>query len=528
MKRLPTLMILCLMAGFAHAQDTTIYYLDDGFETIPREWVSQPAVPPLPQLKWEYRSGGNNNLPTGAKEGSYNAFLYWNGFEAYTADLVSQPIKLSTAVKPQLTFYHAQAQSADGTDKLILLFRAGSTGTWDTIMEYITPSTPSTQWFPQRTFNIDDYGSKYLTDEFYIAFSGTVIGGHGVCVDAVKIEEKDIINRYVHTVNAVHVAHSVVPSGVVDLPLFRVDIEVVGNNGTLVLDSLKIKPVGSDNSVFENNGFELFYTRNEIFRNENKGVSTKIGTAQNIANGIIKFSGLNTTLKTGTHCLWLVADIKPGATPKAAVDFELEANSLYISGNAYPASAISPSGINTIEESVFFDNFETDKGWTLEGDFERDIPQGIFVIKSYDPDYAYSGEKVLGTDLTDDGAYPLNIDSASAYFATTPVMNLKYFDRIKLTLWKWNYIEPQDNASIDISIDGGSTWTQVWLSQVSGQLPEFLWNDLYLYNEINNLAKRQANVRFRFAINYSDNNNAYVGWNIDNFAVTGEYLTNDL
>jgi hypothetical protein len=528
MKRLILLGFICFTVRITFPQDTTIYYINDGFETIPRQWVSQPSVPYLPQLKWEYQSGGHSNLPTGAREGSYNAFLYWNGFEAYTTDLVSPPINLSTAVKPQLTFYHAQAQSADGTDKLTLLFRAGTTGTWDTIMEYYTPSTPATQWFPQRVFNIEDYGTKYLTNEFYVAFSGTVVGGHGVCVDDVRIEEKDIINRYVHSVNALHVAHPVVPSGVVDLPLFRVDIEVVGNNGTLILDSLKIRSLSGDNSVFENNGFELFHTTDEIFRNKNKGISTRIGTAQSISNGIIKFSALATTLKTGKHCLWLVADIKPGATPKTSVDFMLDANRVYISGNSYPASSVSPSGTNTIEQSVFYDDFETDKGWALQNDFERDVPKGKFVIKSYDPDYSYSGDKVLGTDLNTDGAYPLNIDSTNAYYATTPAINLKYFDKIKLSLWKWNYIEPQDNASLDISTNGGTTWTRVWLSQVSGQLPEYLWNNLYLYNEINNLAKRQPNVRFRLAINYSDNNNAYAGWNIDNFAITGEYLTNDV
>ncbi|MBN1414743.1 MAG: T9SS type A sorting domain-containing protein [Bacteroidales bacterium] len=528
MKRLLLLGSICLLARITLSQDTTIYYINDGFETTPRQWISQPSVPYLEQLKWEYRSGGNNNLPTGAKEGSYNAFLYWNGFEAYTSDLVSPVINLSTSVKPQLTFYHAQAESSDGIDHLVLMFRAGVTGTWDTIMEYYSPSVPSTQWFPQRTFNIDEYGSKYLTNEFYIAFSGTVIGGHGVCIDDVKIEEKEIINRYVYSVNALHVAHSVVPSGVMDLPMFRVDIDVVGNNETLTLDSLKIKSLCSDNDVFKNNGFELFHTRDEIFRNENKGVSTRIGTAQNISNGIIKFSNLATILKTGKHCLWLVADIKSDATPGANLDFMLDANSVSVSGNSYPTTSISPSGSNTVDESIFFDDFETDRGWTLENDFERDVPKGKFVIKSYDPDYAYSGEKVLGTDLNDDGAYPLNIDSANAYFATTPLMNLKYFDKIKLSLWKWNYIEPQDNGSIDISTDGGTSWTRIWLSQASGQQPEFLWNNLYLYNEVNNLAKRQANVKFRVAMNYSDNNNAYAGWNIDNFAITGEYLTNDV
>ena len=528
MKRLLILGSMCFLARIAFSQDTTIYYLNDGFENIPREWVSQPSVPFLEQLKWDYQSGGNNNLPTGAKEGSYNAFLYWNGFEAYTCNLVSPAINLSKAVKPQLTFYHAQAQSSDGTDHLVLMFRAGAAGVWDTIMEYYTPTVPSTQWFPQRVFNIDEYGSKYLTNEFYVAFSGTVIGGHGVCIDDVRISEKEVINRYVSTVSAVHVAHPVVPSGVSDLPLFRVDIEVVGNNNTLILDSIKIKSQCSDNSIFQNNGFELFHTLDEIYRNKNKGVSTKIGTAQSISNGIIKFSNLNTTLKTGKHCLWLAADIKPEAAHKATVDFMLDPNSVYVSGHSFPSASVSPAGSNTIEQSVFFDDFETDEGWTLDNDFERDIPRGIFVVKSYDPDYAYSGEKVLGTDLTDDGAYRLSIDSAHAYFATTPVINLKYFDNVKLSLWKWNYIEPQDNASIDVSTDGGSAWTRVWLSQASGQLPEFLWNNLYLSNNINNLVKRKPNVRFRIAINYSDNNNAYAGWNIDNFAVTGEYLTNDI
>ncbi len=503
--------------------DTTIYYLKEGFENS-WQFNSQPSVPYHESVYWKKADKGNNSIPTGAREGNFFAYLYFPAGTAYSCKLVSVPVNLSMAVKPQLSFYRSQPY---GQTQLIVLFKAGAAGTWDTIQKFQTETSPPEGWSEKITINIDDYGSKYLTNNFYVAFMGVVGDEFGVCIDDVKIEEKDIISRYVYALNAQHVAHPLIPSGVKDLPVFRIDLNVFGNSGTLVLDSLKIKSLCSDNSVFENNDFELYYTRDDIFRNKDKGASTKIGTAQSISNGIIRFNNLSKVLKSGMHYLWLVADVKSGATPYTTVDFMLDANSVYISGNAYPSSAISPAGSNMIEESVFLDDFETDKGWTLNYDFERDVPKGKFVVKSSDPDYAFSMDKCLGTDLNDDGAYRPDIDSATAYFAITPSINLKFFDKIKLTLWKWNYFDPSDDASIDVSNDDGSTWTQVWQSQVSGQLPEYQWNSLYLYPEINSIVRRRSDVKFRLAINKSKTV-TYAGWNVDNFAVTGEYLTNDV
>ncbi len=520
-KNLLILVILCI-SNYIHSQiDTTIYYLNESFETSPRNWLS---LPPDNVIKWTYQNGGSSGNPVSAFDGSYNAFFYWNDFESKIRDLVSTPINLSAAVKPRLTFYHTQVQSGDGTDNLKVMFRTSPTGSWDTIASYITPVASWTK----RSFNIDQEGSQYLTGQFYLAFRGTANGGHGICIDSVKIVETAIINRYINSVSADDIVYPVVPSGVRVLPVFRINIEVFGNTGTLILDSLKIKSISADNSVFETNGFQLFYTQDQIFRNKAKGVSTKIGASVSVNNGYIKFNGLNKSIRTGNHYLWLAVDIKPGDIHNKDIDFMVETNNVYISGSSYPSANLSPSGKNTIEESVFYDNFDTDKGWSLDNDFERDVPKGKFVIKSSDPDYAYSGTKVLGTDLNGDGAYKLNIDSATAYFATTPSMNLKYFDRIKLSMMKWIAFETNDEASIDISTDGGTSWIKIWSSQVSGQNLEYTWNSLSFSNEVNNLARRQPNVKFRFAINFSDDNNAYAGWNIDNFAVTGEYLTNEV
>ena len=515
------LIILCISLHVYPQIDTTIYYLNESFETTPRNWQS---LPPDDVIKWTYQNGGHSGNPVSAFQGSYNAYFYWNGFESKICNLVSSPINLSAAVKPRLTFYHTQAQSIDGTDNLKVLFRTSLTASWDTIASYIIPVTSWTK----RTFNIDQEGSQYLTGQFYLAFQGTANGGHGVCIDSVKIVETAIINRYIHSVAADDIEYSVVPSGVRALPVFRINIDVFGNTGTLVLDSLKIKSLSADDGVFETSGFQLFYTQDQIFRNKIKGVSTKIGSSVSVNNGYIKFSNLNKTIKTGSHYLWLAVDIKPGDIHNQDIDFMVEANSIYVSGISYPSTGLSPTGNNTIEESVFYDNFDTDKGWSLDDDFERDVPKGLFVIKSNDPDYAYSGTRILGTDLNDMGDYKLNIDSATAYFAVTPSMNLKYYDYIKLSMMKWIAFETNDKASIDISTDGGTSWIQIWNSQVSGQNLEYTWNSLSFSNEINDLARRQPDVKFRFAIDFSDDNNAYAGWNIDNFAVTGEYLTSEV
>ncbi|MBN2611255.1 MAG: T9SS type A sorting domain-containing protein [Bacteroidales bacterium] len=513
--------IIFIYATVFSQTDTTIYYLDESFENTPRNWQSLPSHQ---DIKWTYQNGGHELNPYSAFHGEYNAYFYWASAESQIRDLVSAPIDLSSAVKPRLTFYHTQAESDWGTDHLRLLFRTSPIAPWDTIVTYLSPVSLWTR----RSFNIDQEGEKYLTGQFYLAFSGTSNAGHGICIDSVKIVETAVITRYVNNITVNDIVHSVIPSGARAIPVFRINIEVLGNTGNLTLDSVNIKSLCTDNSVFEANGFQLFYTQNEIFRNETKDVSTKIGSSVSVSNGYIRFGNLNTTLKTGIHYLWLAADVKPGDIHNQQVDFVLETNSVTVSNKKYPFSDASAPGVNVIEEAVFYDNFATDKGWTLEEDFEIDVPKGKFVIRSNDPDYAYSGTKVLGNDHNDLGDYLVNIDSATAYFATTPSMNLKYFDRIKLSMMKWISFEPQDEASIDISIDGGSTWTKLWSSQVSGQNPESAWNSLSFSSAVNNLAKRKEDVKFRFAINFSDNNNAYAGWNIDNFAVTGEYLTNEV
>jgi hypothetical protein len=517
------LLILNLCLSLLSAQTDTVRYLDSDFETAEDQqlWTSVPADI---NIKWTYQNGGHNLNPPGAYEGDLNALFYWADVNPNIRKLVAGPIDLSIAEKPQLSYVHAQYQSVWGLDELRLLFKVGTGGQWDTIRSY--PDVYD--YWHSDTINIHEVDTKYLVNNFYIGFMGISRAGHGVCVDKVIIEEKDEIIKYVHSVNAKNIIHHVIPSGMTDVPVFRADVVIVGNTGEAVLNSITFKSNCSDNSIFETNGFELIATTDSIFKTKHEGASTKIGTSVSISGGEVTFTGLNDTLEIGLNSIWLLADIRSDATHNSPVQFMLEEESIDINGSDYPATSIIPSSQNTVEESIFADNFETLKGWNLDDDFEIAVPQGFYAHISSDPSYAYSGTKVMGTDLTVDGKYRLNIDSTNAYFAESPVLDCKYYDKVKLDLRKWVAFEGNDLGTIDVRLDGGDSWQQIWNSRNDAIAPDYGWKELTMDEEIDEIASRQDTVQFRFSILESDATTAYAGWNIDNFAVTGNHLENDV
>ena len=88
----------------------------------------------------------------------------------------------------------------------------------------------------------------------------------------------------------------------------------------------------------------------------------------------------------------------------------------------------SPFELNLMEIGglAFHNNFEADNGWTLSGDFERGAPQASG-SGSGDPASAFSGDGVLGIDLSGSGDYtPSSLSSAeSPAFNTVGMSNLE-------------------------------------------------------------------------------------------------------
>ncbi|HEX2394191.1 MAG TPA: hypothetical protein VHI78_02535, partial [Bacteroidales bacterium] len=359
MKRLYFSILGLLLFISSQAQTDTILYFESYFETSAdrAQWTN---VPSDNNKNWIFNSkGGYVNLsdglnynPDAAYEGTYNAFHVWSDFNPDIRKIVSIPIDLSDSKKPELAFAHSMFESVFGSNTLVVLFKAGSSAPWDTIVHYYNPID---EW-TTHSFNIKDFGLKYLCKDFQIAFESQARGEFGVCIDSVVIVEKDVIIRYAKSVKIHQVEQDPVPSGVTDLPLMRIDVNVIGNTDSLNLNSVEFISLSSHDSLFAENGFELIGTHDSIYRTTLKGSSLKFGAASSISNGKISFSNLKYKLTTGFNAIWLIADVKNTAPHNSIADFKVAAGAIGIGTNNWPAAEVSPAGSNKIEEAVFYDS----------------------------------------------------------------------------------------------------------------------------------------------------------------------------
>ncbi len=518
--------ICFVFASFLTAQSDTLYYVNSSFETTEDQakWTSLPSHP---TIKWKYNTGGDE-YPLSAKSGTQNAWFFWpDPNSSVFRILQSQAIDLSVAERPELSFWRAQAKSFLGQDELTILFKAGAGANWDTIVTY----TERQDDWTGEVFNINEIDEKYLCEDFYLGFLGMANGGHGVCVDSVVIQEKAIIDKFIKSIAYSDVEHMIVASKTEQLPLIRVEIEVMGNNGNSDLNSVAFQLNSGNESYFKSSGFKLFHTVGSTYKSKENGHSTLVGSAVSISGGEVQFSGLSVELELGKNYLWLTADLADDIEHNSQFSFGVNANSLSYNDTLLPSSPISNIFDATVEEAVFYDNYSTIKGWNLEGDFEIAIPQGIQIgTKSKDPGFAYSGTKVLGNDLTDDGAYPDTINNTNIYHVTSPLINLKYYNNIKVYMRKWIDFNPLDRASMSISTNGGKTWTTIWQSYIDNPTASSYWDELLFFDITDELLSRNDSVQFRFSILDTDAQlgDSRAGFNIDNFTILGNHLVKDL
>jgi hypothetical protein len=173
--------------------------------------------------------------------------------------------------------------------------------------------------------------------------------------------------------------------------------------------------------------------------------------------------------------------------------------------------------------NIFEDDFETNKGWILSGEFERAAPGGLGGnYGNADPSSAYGGSNVLGVDLTGQGGYFGDYETSlgdRAYTATSPIINCSSYTNVQMTFWRYLNVEQPlyDHAYIDVTTNG-SSWTNIWTN--SSGIEESAWGQQNI--DISTYADGQANFQIRFCIGTTDGSWQYSGWNIDDFVVSGE------
>ncbi len=164
---------------------------------------------------------------------------------------------------------------------------------------------------------------------------------------------------------------------------------------------------------------------------------------------------------------------------------------------------------------IFEDDFETLKGWLLSGGFEIGRPLG----RGYDPIMAASGNNVLGTVLTGNGRYENNLTDRQ-WVAQSPVIDCSQFTNVKLNFFRFMQIDGfYDSAYVDISTNGGATWTEVW-STNGRWIGDWEWEADTI--DISALADGENAVVIRFAIGSTDPEWTFAGWNIDDLSLTGD------
>lgn len=465
-------------------------------------------------INWTFATGGNTSHPATAHGGIKNALFFRGSYSGETTKLVSSSINLSAVNLPVMKFWHTQDAFGIDQDQLKVYYKTSAGGAWTLLATY---TSEIINW-TQESISLPNKSATY-----FIAFEARTGYGYGVCVDDVTIEQTPPVAKSLSSLIINQASTNFVLKSSSNNSILRFDLNVAGNSGTLFLNSLEVNALNTDNSFVTNNGVKLYATTSASF-----STTTQIGASQSFSVGKAIFSALNYDLPPGISFLWVTYDIAPNALPDYTFDAFIDVNKINIAGTNYPTILQSPPGSRTLIETVFQDDFETDHGWILSGEFERNVPQALGgSYENPDPPNAYSGTKVLGTDLSGLGLHPGDYESMlanHAYLAYSPIINCKYYTNTRLRFYRWLNIENWDMASVDISNDSGATWQQIWINGSTIHETEWALQDI----DISYYADKKQGVMIRFGLGSTDGTNNCSGWNIDDLVLTGDFINPEL
>ncbi|MQY77963.1 MAG: T9SS type A sorting domain-containing protein [Bacteroidetes bacterium] len=523
--------VILLNSAFIQAQDTIFF---ENFDASPGEkppdWTTELEGPPA--SKWDFVNGGGtkdpgipgSRKPPSAYSDAVNALFFYESLGSESEYLITPPIDLEFAVKTELRFRHAQNEGDLGpgtaNDELRVYYKTHIDSPWvetKKIGEY----TDAVEEWTEQTILIP---SEAFSPTCYFGFKATTKYAWGVCIDDVTVVETGVLQRHVDNVSIFHENTYPVPTGSKNNPVLRITIRVLGNTGDVTLNSLTVKSLNSSDNDIPAEGVKLFYH----YSSKNFYASVPCDTIS-LSSGYGTFEDINLALPTGYTYLWVTCDVKSDAIHGHYIDAAIEANNIDINGSTYPASEGSPTGERIIREAVFFDDFTIDQGWTLSGDFQRSRPLGLGGkdIGNPDPQHAAGDTMIIGNDLTGLGAIEGDYEPEVARYdnlATSPTFDLFYFNNVKLSFLRWLNVENSDTASIELSTDNGSSWDEIW-SNSNNVITDNAWNQISL-----NIpdAHRKSETKIRINLGPTTLYNHFSGWNIENFAVTGNYIEYDV
>ncbi len=167
----------------------------------------------------------------------------------------------------------------------------------------------------------------------------------------------------------------------------------------------------------------------------------------------------------------------------------------------------------TTDSIVFFDDFESDRGWVISGGlWARGTPiGGGGVYGGPDPTSGYNSPSVFGYNLN--GDYTSGMPERNI---TSPPIDCSGKFGTRLSFQRWLGVEQPsyDHAYVRVS-NNGINWTTIWTNTV--EVADYDW--VYMEFDISALADNQPTVYVRFTMGITDGSWNYCGWNVDDVTV---------
>ncbi|MBD3249948.1 hypothetical protein GF336_07920, partial [Candidatus Woesearchaeota archaeon] len=279
-------------------------YFGEDFEsgTKPTGWTQRYLKG---TIDWAYTDGGysvnpgipGSGRPPYAYEGDYNALFHYTSFTEEATMLITSPIDLEFAIKPELRFWHAQDEryfwSEYNNDILKVYYKTEQNGDTVLLEKYLNP-------VPNWSYRKIILPDTALSNTYYICFQATTKNGWGVCIDSVQVVETEVVTRYIDTIMFYQPDTQFVSSGTKNNPVLRIDFKVEGNDQQVLINDLRVTSLNSDDNDIADNGVKIYATRDTFFNKDNP-----VGTGVGFSGGYADFTGLNYELKTGYTSFWI-------------------------------------------------------------------------------------------------------------------------------------------------------------------------------------------------------------------------------
>lgn len=463
-------------------------------------------------------------MPDSTACGEQNLYFHKSLSGTHITKAITPVIDTEFAVMPQLSFYYAQVPKNNIFNRLAVYVRKDNTSAWVPIANY---TSPTIDWV-ERFLIIPD---TLKGPEMRLAFQGYQDNplSNSVSLDAILILDIDSVERELSNINTYQASTNFIPSNTNNNPILQTEFRVTGNDGILELQDFTVNSLNTDDNDIKTDGVKLYYTIQEEFHTDNLLAS---GNFDN--NGEVVFNNLGLELPTGYSYVWVTYDVDELAGQEHVADAYIPANGIIVGGQSYPEENQSPLGFRTIFRTIFYDDFETDKGWLLSGEWEIDVPLGEGGDLGGDTegnpgaDYTVVGSRIMGTDITGIDPHPGNYEPGlepKEYEAVSPVIDCYYYNNISLSFQRWLNIAAMYEVTIDISTDGGNNWDNIWYNENPSLIAEASWQQMiYSLEEAN----RESNVQIRFTLGDTGPSNLQSGWNIDQLFITGSYVERDI